>query len=290
MNFLPLTLSDMPKISEFLKDVTHRACDCTLGGIFIWRDYFGTSYAIEDDTLIFRVGDGHDRVYTYPIGKCSDHLLEKIIDEFGSVPFYLCSREDMLLFKQKYPTSEIVENRDAFDYLYDYEGLATFKGKKYSGQRNHVNKFNRLYENHSFEELCEANIPACRRFFEEFISFREVTDATNAEAEKIREIFDNYDFYKENGFFGGLLKIEERVVGFSVATVLGDTMFVHVEKADITVDGAYQKLVCSFAEHFRRDGVVYINREDDAGSEGLRKSKLSYQPIELLPKYSATFA
>ena len=62
-------------------------------------------------------------------------------------------------------------------------------------------------------------------------------------------------------------------------------MFVHIEKADISYDGAYQMLVSSFASYFSHPDIIFINREDDTGNEGLRKSKLSYQPIALLPKY-----
>ncbi len=47
-------------------------------------------------------------------------------------------------------------------------------------------------------------------------------------------------------------------------------------------------LVAQFAQRFARDGVEFINREDDTGDPGLRTSKLSYHPIGLLEKYTVT--
>ena len=32
----------------------------------------------------------------------------------------------------------------------------------------------------------------------------------------------------------------------------------------------------------------FVNREQDLGDEGLRKSKLSYQPIDFMKKYTVT--
>jgi hypothetical protein len=40
-----------------------------------------------------------------------------------------------------------------------------------------------------------------------------------------------------------------------------------------------------FAAHFVTQDILYINREDDAGDRGLRKSKLQYNPIYLVDKY-----
>jgi hypothetical protein len=285
MEFKKLQLSDIEKINGYFKICDYRTCDFTLGGSFIWRDYFNTYYYENDDTVIFRMGGDGQYFYSYPIGKNPDAMLALLDEECKTPSFYLCDERDVKKISERYPDRKVCESRDEFDYLYDYDSLATFKGKKFSGQRNHVNKFKKLYPTASFEELSEKNIPACRDFFLSFLASHEKYEATDEEANKILEIFDNYPLYEKYGFFGGVLSFEGQVVGFSVAENVGDIMYVHIEKADISYDGAYQMLVCSFASHFQRDGVLYINREDDAGDEGLRRSKLSYHPIELLPKY-----
>jgi hypothetical protein len=42
----------------------------------------------------------------------------------------------------------------------------------------------------------------------------------------------------------------------------------------------------SFVREFTNENVIYVNREDDAGDPGLRKSKLSYNPVWLVKKYT----
>ena len=87
---------------------------------------------------------------------------------------------------------------------------------------------------------------------------------------------------------GGVITVEGTVVGFAVGEVIGDTLYVHIEKADIRYSGVYQLLVREYAAHCAAEGLAYINREDDAGDPGLRQSKLAYRPCGMVDKYSIT--
>lgn len=44
-------------------------------------------------------------------------------------------------------------------------------------------------------------------------------------------------------------------------------------------------LVNEYAKCFVTPDVRYINREEDVGDEGMRRSKESYHPVRLLEKY-----
>ena len=66
----------------------------------------------------------------------------------------------------------------------------------------------------------------------------------------------------------------------------GDTFDIHFEKALDAVDGAYAAINNGFAKYLREKypDILYLNREDDMGLEGLRKAKLSYNPHHLVEK------
>ena len=45
------------------------------------------------------------------------------------------------------------------DYVYSAEEISTFKGKKFSGQRNHINKFRSLYGEPDFRPMKPEFLP-----------------------------------------------------------------------------------------------------------------------------------
>ncbi len=95
-------------------------------------------------------------------------------------------------------------------------------------------------------------------------------------------------YFEQFGLCGGFIEVEGKIVAFSVGEIVGDTLFVHIEKALKEYEGSYQVMVKEFAVHEADERVIYINREEDIGDLGLRTSKLSYHPVHILEKYFVT--
>ena len=286
LNFMDLKLSDIQTVRPYLSMQNTRICDYSVGGIFMWRDFFHTKYAFYNDTLIFQVTYlGGVTAFTVPLGRDLQGALLQIelhCRETGT-PLTFCTVPggEIAMLKQKYPEAEVVPNRDWYDYLYRAQDLVNFSGKKYDGQRNHIHKFQRMYPEHAFHEITEENIAAVRAFYADFVSlYLKDGPFAREEAAKTAELLENYRQY---GMFGGFLTAGDVIVAMSVGERIRDTVFVHIEKADIRYPGAYQVMVQEFLKHFAGD-AEFVNREEDVGDAGLRKSKLSYHPAELLEK------
>ena len=121
-------------------------------------------------------------------------------------------------------------------------------------------------------------------FFRALIELRSKEgDTAQEEEEKVFEVLNRFEEY---GFLGGILRVDGKIVGLSMGEIVRDTLFIHIEKANTELSGVYQKLVQCFAREFVNEDVRYINREEDVGDPGLRKSKMSYRPLKLLEKYT----
>jgi len=198
--------------------------------------------------------------------------------------FYPIPKEELEPLMEYFPCATIMSDRDTFDYLYPAENLKYFKGKKLGGQRNHVNRFLRTYDNWSFDKLTVADVPDVEDFLDRYAAgTQKDSDTFQEDMKKTREVLANFERY---GMVGGILRVNGQVAAFAIGEVVGDTLFVHIEKADRAYEGCYQMVVSQFAQMFAGEGVAYINREDDTGDEGLRTSKLSYKPVALLEKYA----
>lgn len=252
----------------------------------MWRDMYRTEYAVYENSLYFKVDYEGGSTFTLPLGGGrTEHyrnIAQYCCHNDTKLSFYPVPNEEIERLTQFFPHTEVVPTRDTFDYLYRAEDLQFFKGKKLSGQRNHVNKFLKTYEKWKFVKMEPQDLPAISAFLDDYASkIEKPSQSFHEDLAKTREVLGNFDTYD---MFGGILYVEEEIVGFSLGEVLGDTLFTHIEKANRDFLGCYQMLVSQFAQMFAGGATSFINREDDAGDAGLRTSKLSYKPILLLEK------
>ncbi len=290
MVFTKLTTKHIPLLQKYFHENSRRTCDYSVGAVMMWADFLGTEFAETDGCLVFRADyfDGM-KYFSYPAGGGDISAALDSLEAYTKqlcIPFSLSDvpAEELRTLEEKYGERLSVDtDRDYWDYLYDAESLKTFAGKKLSGQRNHVNRFNRLYPECRFVLLNENNLERAREFCQRFVSERQ--NDLNVSKEEGRASIQMLDYILEMGV-GGFLELNGEIIAISLGEAVGDTLFIHVEKALHEFSGVYQVMVSEFAKQFAVGEVKYINREEDDGVEGLRRSKLSYRPIQLLEKYN----
>lgn len=286
--FNKLTLKDLPFVSRYFNTFPDRICDRSVGCLFMWREYFDNSIAVIEDTIILQAVFPDGTVYySYPIGYHVDNALTTLQEYClnHQLPLQFCVVTEQQLDHLKTRFANLEANADPvwYDYYYESASLLQLAGRKYAGQRNHIHKFTKLYPNFSFEKITDSSILSILDFLHIY-HFHTQKQGDNAIREKKMdfEFMENYHLYNE---LGGVLKADGKIIGFSVGEIISDTIFIHIEKADTNYEGAYPMLTNQFLKMFLTDDVKFVNREEDMGDEGLRISKSSYHPVELIKKY-----
>ncbi|MBR4030763.1 MAG: DUF2156 domain-containing protein [Clostridia bacterium] len=286
IEFKKLSLDDFEKLKPFFETNPSKICDNTIGTLFMWRHFFDTEFAIFNETLVLKLKYMDNKpAFMMPLGKEVQNALNEILDycKENKTSMRMCfvTEKDKNLLLDKFD-AEVFEDVSWSDYMYLASDLALMTGKKYNGPRNHINAFKRENEDYKIELLSEDNALEVLQFFENHIDKDEQDAMLKAEQIMVREVLSNLKLYKMNGI---VLYVKDGIAGFSAGEIIDDVLYVHIEKANSKIRGAYQMLVKEYAT-LEHDKVKEINREEDLGDEGLRKSKLSYKPSYLIPKYT----
>ena len=250
-------------------------------------------FAEFNETLVFMVRvkyHNDSTAFTIPLGKDIHGCFREIelYCKSAGIPFRFCTvtREELPLLASVYGDIKVHQEKSWSDYIYRAEDITTLAGRRFSGQRNHINYFKKTFEDYTFEEICGENLNEVKIFYDAYnLTVSKPSAIFTEEKEKTIEVLNNYDTY---GLFGGLLRVNGSVSAFSIGETIGNVLFVHIEKADMSIRGAYQVINNEFARHFVSNDTEFINREEDVGDDGLRTSKLAYHPIEIIDKFIVT--
>lgn len=297
--FRKIELNDRDRINEKLRISDFRGCEYSFANNMAWQRLNDTQICFYGDFYISCSLDNGQPYITFPAGVRTDNdegreeyirLFEELISYFEKQGKKLVissvTEENLQWLKEYYGEKITCEyNRDGSDYIYNSADLISFAGKKYHGKRNHLKHF---YENDwSFEPITAENLEECISFSATFYNNAGEADfSAMVEQYAINLFFMNMDYL---GLKGGALKVDGKLVGITIGEQLNsDTFVVHIEKARSDIQGAYPAICNQFVKANACD-LRYVNREEDLGLEGLRKSKLSYRPAFLLDKHIICF-
>lgn len=288
LNFKKAELKDKDEIERLLLCSPCSSMEYNFTLLFIWQNQYGMEFAIEDDVLFIRSGRSK-KSYLFP---CGSGDLKGAVDKLfefcdTGLQFYSLTTWQKEFLEREYPNKFVfAENRNMGDYVYLAENLINLKGKKLSSKRNHINKFLAENPDWSYEKITAKNLDEVKKMHDKWCKMQDISErkGLKEETEAVKIALSNYE---ELNLSGGLIRVGGEVVAFSVGDKLNsDTFLVHIEKAFGYINGAYTIINREFVKN-NCTGFTYINREDDAADEGLRRAKLSYQPYEIVKKYNA---
>ncbi|NCC98950.1 MAG: GNAT family N-acetyltransferase [Bacteroidia bacterium] len=292
LHFQDIDIIDKEKLDYYLTNLVTQSCNYAFANLFSWRHKYHTGWCIYNNCLIIKfLIDSKNKIgYLQPIGNNIDSdIINIMVEDAASynqpLRLYSMSKEFTDIYKQTSigNNSYIYQNRDLEDYLYTTESLRTLSGKSLQTKRNQINQFKRLYKNSSYRLLNNTDKEEVENLMtlwnkEKVIHGYEI----NEESDMIRQSLMHFDTLD---IFGIILYIDERAVAFSFGSYLNKKIFcVHAEKANTQYIGTYSYINQLLASHLPKD-IELINREEDMGIMGLRKSKLSYYPEFLSNNY-----
>lgn len=286
---------DYGMLKEYFNLRHSKTCESVILSSYLWKQYYNTRYFMTDKGLMWLYKPADEIFTMMPLCKNEDlkESFEEIKRYFNEelnqkLVMYLADEEAVNILNLPEEEFIVEEDRRYFDYVYDAEGLRKLAGKKYHKKKNHLNAFKREYEGrYEFRIIGCPNRQEVVDFLEEWKEARNIEDEYNRvdyESMGIKYVLENCSMLR---FSMSGVYIDGKLEAFSIGSYSDEDKmaYIHVEKANPNIRGLYNFINQQFMIYgFPK--AEFVNREDDMGVEGLRKAKLSYQPIQLIKKYN----
>ncbi len=277
-DFRKIFSADKELFESYYSKHPQETSELTFTNFFIWRDCDVSEMTSVNGNICIVARPGTEPPYFFePLG---EERMEETIDTcLSHVPRF--SRVTEKFAKEHFEGKSgyrVEPVRDHFDYIYRTEDMIALKGKKYDGKRNKIKRF--LKNNIPiYQKLSADVVPDCLKLLDKWVRSKKPGACIDG---PIREALNDLSGLSVEG---AAIKINGKVEAFTIGETLNrDTAVIYIEVANPDIDGLSQHINQQFCRnewaHF-----TYINREQDMGDVGLRKAKMSYHPVKLIPKY-----
>lgn len=290
LKFKPVGIEDRDLLLQYLHVAGQYGCDNSFVNYFLWQEAYQVEIALFRSALITKGSHWGSSYFAVPLGlKKEDYpaMAEELMTFTGGKFQFEGVYEDQIdIVKGLFPQAEFTLNEDNSDYIYLQSDMATFAGRKFHGQKNHLNAFYRNHPDTTYEVIDTTNAEECLQFALEWCDERSGVDATIADEKfALQKAFKYYD---ELQLRGGALRFNGKIQAMSIGDkFLDDVADLHFEKASKGERGLYVAMCQAFAKNAWSD-VKYLNREEDMGLPGLKSAKQMLHPYMMWKKYTVT--
>lgn len=289
VRFEPISIDKQEAYALLLAESIQPASDYSFVNLWGWADEYGLEWAWEDG-IVWIKQNVPKPLYWAPVGDWENVNWKEIFSrhfscgtEFTRVPEKLAE-----LWKDNIEQLSIEPVRGHFDYLYSATELVELKGNRYHKKKNLISQFVSAYQ-FTYTMLDESKSEKALSLQDDWCTWKDCDshEILASENRVIEKILKNWVNLK--GLTGGAIFVNDVIVAYTVAEMISaDTLVIHFEKGNPDYKGVYQAINNMFLTGFKENykgGNLLVNREQDLDDEGLRKAKLSYNPIDLLKKY-----
>ncbi|MBE5900336.1 MAG: GNAT family N-acetyltransferase [Lachnospiraceae bacterium] len=292
LEFEPYSLDALNRALPYIHKNAALASDYSAGYLFMWQKSNAVSFCFWKNTCVIRQTIGEQAAFSWPMGEHPDEMLDELLvyvkEHQLALRFYPITEDQLTTLRQdsRFSQSLGAYDRRWSDYLYSFEDVLTFRGRKYSGQRNHINKFRRLYGEPQIRFITPADHAGIHTFLTSYS--QEHPSRSALEELELTQTLNLLEVYEPLGLFAACMEYNHTIIALSIGELIGDTLIIHVEKALTSFDGIYPTMYQGFVQLVASQigyPLRYVNREDDAGDSGLRTSKMQYHPVEMIHKY-----
>ncbi|MHA1191834.1 MAG: DUF2156 domain-containing protein [Promethearchaeota archaeon] len=294
----PIEITDKPLFDSYFQKFPPVTSEFTFTNLYMWRNFYGLNFIEWKEHLILfsrdifkkkkepASGNKNSLYFFPPVGPNPTEIIISLFKELKDLEFHRVPEAITNTIQNSVDFQslnlQILGDRDNWDYVYETENLKTLPGNSYRQNRRWLNKFLETYD-YEFKILTENEVNRVKELQLEWCILRECEDDEGLKEEELA-IYDALDNYSTLGFQGALICVDEKCAAYTFGEMLNpETMVIHVEKAHIDYEGAYQAINNLFLKN-SFENVIYVNREQDLGVPGLRRAKESYKPIRMIEK------
>ena len=294
----PIEITDKALFDSYLKNHPPNISELTFTNLFIWQNYYQFLFKEwKDHILVFSkeffknwnksaTNNVNNYFFLPPIGSNPEGIILELFNDVSELEIHRVPQEIILNLENQedFSTSNltIMEDRNNWDYVYEIESLINLPGNKFRQKRRWLAKFFEQY-NYDFKIISGDLINKTLQLQLEWCDQNECQGNEDLEQEQ-KAIERALEHYYQLGISGGIIFVNDKCVAYTLGELLNDdTLVVHIEKAHVEIEGAYQAINNLFLKEFGPN-FTYINREQDLGLPGLRRAKEGYKPIRMTEK------